>query len=221
MPNPSRSKQKHARSEKTRLKLLEAGIALFSKKGYDGVSTRELAAVADVTLSAIPYHFGSKKALYRAVIDLMDNDMKTVVIPAVMAAEKVAALEQCTRRQKVVALQQLVSEHARAVLTTRPEWINLAIQQQLKPELRTKSEQATGAALMKVTCRLVSALRDLPVDSSEVLLQSLTLYGRVAILRMFGPTTLSIMGWRMYTPENVQRVCSSIKEEIDRIFASP
>ncbi|PIS11004.1 MAG: hypothetical protein COT73_06360 [Bdellovibrio sp. CG10_big_fil_rev_8_21_14_0_10_47_8] len=45
-----------------------AAIELFSKRGFDGVSIREVAALADVHFSSIRYHFGGKEALYNACI---------------------------------------------------------------------------------------------------------------------------------------------------------
>lgn len=57
------------RSDPARERLLTVGRELFCSRGYDGVSVREITAEADANLGAITYHFGSKEALYHAVID--------------------------------------------------------------------------------------------------------------------------------------------------------
>ncbi len=44
--------------------LLRAAEELFTQKGYDAVSTREIAEHAHVNLGAIQYHFGSKAGLF-------------------------------------------------------------------------------------------------------------------------------------------------------------
>ncbi len=44
--------------------LIEAAARLFAEKGYDAVSTRELAEASGVNLGAIQYHFGSKARLF-------------------------------------------------------------------------------------------------------------------------------------------------------------
>lgn len=51
----------------TRQRLIRAGLVLFGARGLDGVSTRELAQAAKVNQAAIPYHFGGKEGVYRAV----------------------------------------------------------------------------------------------------------------------------------------------------------
>jgi len=55
-------------SEKTRAKLIEAAGQLFAERGYDGAKVRDIVQRADVHLSALNYHFGSKAALYREVV---------------------------------------------------------------------------------------------------------------------------------------------------------
>jgi AcrR family transcriptional regulator len=48
--------------------ILNAAIELFSNKGFDGVSIREIANLAEVHFASIRYHFGDKEDLYRACI---------------------------------------------------------------------------------------------------------------------------------------------------------
>lgn len=55
-------------SPDTPRRLLEAGRRLFGRHGFDGTSVRALTSEAGVNLGAVTYHFGSKAALYRAVL---------------------------------------------------------------------------------------------------------------------------------------------------------
>lgn len=52
----------------TREKIIHAAGELFAANGYSGVTARQVAASAGVSLSAIPYHFGTMEALYREVL---------------------------------------------------------------------------------------------------------------------------------------------------------
>ncbi len=54
------------RAENTRSALINAAGELFAEHGFEGVGTRMIAARAEVKLSAIHYHFGSKEKLYIA-----------------------------------------------------------------------------------------------------------------------------------------------------------
>ncbi len=52
-----------------RHQLLEAALEVFSRKGFEGTTTKEIAAAAGVTEAVIFKHFPTKQALYTAVLD--------------------------------------------------------------------------------------------------------------------------------------------------------
>src|SRR5580658_7407296 len=52
-----------------RNQLIEVAIDLFSKKGFGGTTTREIAAAAGVTEAIIFRHFATKQDLYTAILD--------------------------------------------------------------------------------------------------------------------------------------------------------
>lgn len=52
------------RPEQTRDQLLDAGIALFARYGFDTVTTGQIAEAAGLTQSMVHYHFGTKTKLW-------------------------------------------------------------------------------------------------------------------------------------------------------------
>jgi AcrR family transcriptional regulator len=59
------------RSLATRAALFNAGRKLFSDKGFDVASVREIAAAANASQGAVTYHFGTKQELYAFVVESM------------------------------------------------------------------------------------------------------------------------------------------------------
>ncbi len=53
----------------TRTDLLEAARHVFARNGFDGASVRAITAEAGANLGAVTYHFGSKRALYDAMLE--------------------------------------------------------------------------------------------------------------------------------------------------------
>ena len=49
--------------------LLAVGQRLFAKRGYNASSVRDITSAAGANLGAVTYHFGSKDALYQAVLE--------------------------------------------------------------------------------------------------------------------------------------------------------
>src|SRR5512134_1304657 len=64
---PARRPQQ--RSLDTRDRLVEAALHVFAEHGFEGATTREIARRAGVALAALPYHFETKEALWRAAVD--------------------------------------------------------------------------------------------------------------------------------------------------------
>ncbi len=52
-----------------RHQLLETALEVFSRRGFEGATTKEIAAAAEVTEAVIFRHFPNKQALYAAVLD--------------------------------------------------------------------------------------------------------------------------------------------------------
>jgi AcrR family transcriptional regulator len=53
----------------TRERILKNALRLFSAHGYEGATTRAICAAAGITKPTLYYFFGSKEALYRALVD--------------------------------------------------------------------------------------------------------------------------------------------------------
>lgn len=53
----------------SKAKILTAAKELFSKKGFEGTSTREIVNAAGVNISLISYHFGGKENVLLALFD--------------------------------------------------------------------------------------------------------------------------------------------------------
>jgi len=59
--------------------ILRAALRAFAVRGFDGASTREIAAKAGVNHGLIPYYFGSKQKLWQAAVDLAFEQLKAGV----------------------------------------------------------------------------------------------------------------------------------------------
>jgi len=56
-------------AEQRRLNLIETAIDVFSRKGFSGATTKEIAAAAGVTEAIVFRHFATKKDLYTAILE--------------------------------------------------------------------------------------------------------------------------------------------------------
>src|SRR5262245_58898647 len=82
--------------EGTRERILAAALEIFSQAGFDGTTTRELAARAGVNLGLIKYYFGTKEKLWRAAVD-----RAATALPEALAGAVAGPIE---RREDIVEL---------------------------------------------------------------------------------------------------------------------
>lgn len=55
----------------TKERIIYESLRLFSEKGYEGVSMREIAAAVDIKAASLYAHFAGKEAIYQAIVDTM------------------------------------------------------------------------------------------------------------------------------------------------------
>lgn len=91
------------KTSQTKPHLLETAITLFSKKGYNGVSMRDIAKEVGISPPALYNHFDSKEALYRAAISTTFEDKSTRLLATMSASDEPL---QCLR----LFIQILVEE---------------------------------------------------------------------------------------------------------------
>ena len=85
-----------------RKQLIEAAMDLFSRKGFAGTTTKEIALAAGVSEAIIFRHFATKRDLYTAIIE--HN------IHSAEARQVLAGLEDCMKRQDDEGLFRLIAK---------------------------------------------------------------------------------------------------------------
>ncbi len=57
----------------TRTKILDESLSLFSEKGFDGTTVRDIASAVGITASSLYKHFESKDAIFEAIFNEMTS----------------------------------------------------------------------------------------------------------------------------------------------------
>ncbi|AOL22548.1 DNA-binding transcriptional regulator, AcrR family [Erythrobacter litoralis] len=123
------------RSRRTRLKILDAGVAVLARDGYKKLSTTGVAKEAGITRAAMLYHFGSRSELIEAIIRHVTRrriDMYT------NAMEGLPHDEGFLERAVDIAWEQLQTPEFEA-------YTELSLASRTDPELRALMEPALAA----------------------------------------------------------------------------
>src|SRR3990170_3350064 len=74
--------------EERRQQIVEAAIDLFSRKGFRGTTTREIAEAAGISEAMIFKHFATKQELYSAIIEAKSETEELLASAARAASRK-------------------------------------------------------------------------------------------------------------------------------------
>lgn len=100
----------HISAAERRPQLVQAAIELMAREGVDAGSTRAIAAELGVAQATVHYTFGTKRDLYRAVIEQMTVELVELVRGAAPEEEEGAADFERAMRRMAEALWQALRE---------------------------------------------------------------------------------------------------------------
>ncbi|HWA44974.1 MAG TPA: CerR family C-terminal domain-containing protein [Hypericibacter adhaerens] len=204
-----------SRGDPTRQRLLEAGLRLFGKHGFDGVSTRELAKAAGVNLAAIPYHFGGKEGVYLAVVDQLASTVEKPL--SAMVAEIEAAFDRARGRAEIEALlARLIGTLARILLGSDQQALRIRfmMREQLQPTAAFERLYARFIEhVHRCLTRLVARLLDADPETPQAILRAHALFGQILAFAMAQATIRRRMGWKgEYSAAQIDEIVGIIVE---------
>ncbi len=212
------------RGDVARKKLIEAALEAISETGYEGASTRAIAASAGVNIAAIPYYFGSKEGLYLAVIDYILKYYQDG-LGGSLASIRAALAEPATTRARCRAL---LDNHMRVLISfilqegaERSRISHLYIRESLDPtpafdRLYDGFIRDMQATLTALVARIVDP--DLPPAQTKLVTQ--TLLGQIAFFKSSREAILHDMGWDTYGKTGMVEIERVIMRNVAAVVAA-
>ena len=78
-------------------RILQSALELFSSKGYDATSVREICEAAGITKPTLYHFYGSKEGVYRALVEGVLERFRSQVSGAVREAGRSRRLQRVAR----------------------------------------------------------------------------------------------------------------------------
>lgn len=80
--------QRNDADKSTKEKIFNAAIELFSRKGYDAVSIREITRAVGIKESSLYNHFKSKEELFQAIFDMFKSNIGNMSFPDISVIDE-------------------------------------------------------------------------------------------------------------------------------------
>jgi AcrR family transcriptional regulator len=214
----------YARGEETRLRIIETAIPMFGRRGFDGVSTREIAAEAGVNPPALQYYFDSKEGLFRACGEHMAEQVAAAVEPIVARAERLLAdgAPAPALIEAFCAIQEAMAELLFGEAETSG-WTSFFAMDQ--------AGFGPGIALSLLRERFVDRLQDVcagligrltgkGAEEAETRLRSFAIDGQLKIFCLGRSAALECLGWDSFSPEHARLIKSIVVEQTRTLLTS-
>lgn len=180
-------------AEITRITLIESAIRLFAERGYDAVSTRDIADLAAANIGSIAYHFGGKPGLRLACAEHVIANISATVGPAFLRPlpplTPDQALEMIERMMGVFTNFWMVSEGSQS-------FVNFILREMLvRGEVSELFYSVWMKPMHKRFCELFGIATGRDPCSQEVKIAVFSFIGQVFHFRVGQPLIMRRLEW--------------------------
>lgn len=205
----------------TRTALIEAALELFGRKGFDGTSTREIAAAANANIGSIAYHFAGKEGLHIATADHIVEAIEAIAAQAIGDVHALPAVPDDPEAARAQLFSLL--EHMMEFFVMRPEAGDIArfVMREMSQPSAALDRIYNGVfePLHKRLCLVWERATGEPAQSERTRLVVFTMIGQVVYFRIGREVVMRRMGWNSIGPAEASSVLDVVRNNLDAILA--
>jgi TetR/AcrR family transcriptional regulator, regulator of cefoperazone and chloramphenicol sensitivity len=208
----------YVRGDETRLRIIEAAIELFGEHGFEGASTRDIAARAGVNAPALQYYFENKEGVYRACAEYLADSSWVTFEPVVTYAAEVLSkdsdipvlIDAFIRIQEAIADRMFV----KACGTSNQRLFFTREQAGHEPSIASEiMMRRVRQPLNDVGSRLMARITGAKPDDELTLIRMLSLHGQLLTFHVAPRTTLALLGWKEIDTEKGDLLKATVRTQ--------
>ncbi|MDX8456303.1 CerR family C-terminal domain-containing protein [Mesorhizobium sp. VK9D] len=219
-PGVKRQQREATTADQTRAALVHAALKLFGRQGFDGTSTREIAAEAKANIGSIAYHFGGKEGLRAAAADHIVDTIQGIAGQALGGAQVAAPLDpEAARAQLFAALERMVG-----FVVASPqagEIVQFVLRELSHP---TAALDRIYAGVFEPThrrlCHIWEQATGEAAESEATRLTVFTMIGQVIYFRIGREAVMRRMGWREIGNAEAAKVVAVTTDNLRAMLAA-
>ncbi|NIE67797.1 CerR family C-terminal domain-containing protein [Burkholderia sp. Ax-1719] len=207
----------YARGDETRRKIIEAAISLFGQHGFEGASTRDIAARAGVNAPALQYYFENKEGLYRACAESIADESWQAFEPAVLRARAVLERNGDTEAliEAFLDIQRAVADRT-FIKSSEPDQRLFFAREQGGGEPEVGSEvlrERVRTPLNTVNVELLARITGSRADDTLTTVRMFSLYGQLLVFHIARRSALTTLEWNEIDREKAEFLKASVCEQ--------
>ena len=186
----------YSRGERTRARLVAAGLELFGQRGF-AASTREIAAAAGLNAPALQYYFNNKEGLYIACADHVVAQTWSVMKEAVLGAERLLA-RKADDEALIEAFCAIQFKMADLLNGAAGNWLRWMARDGAEPESRPGLQRIAHQIrrMMRVKAAIIGRLLGREASDAENRIRDMSLTGQLLCFHLLRRGALPALGLR-------------------------
>ncbi|MEO9339562.1 CerR family C-terminal domain-containing protein [Mesorhizobium sp. SB112] len=208
-----------AAAEATRTALTLTGLSLFGRQGFEGTSTREIAAAANANIGSIAYHFGGKDGLREAVADHIVATIQMIAAQALEAAPKPPEDAAGAQEQLTSAIHNMVD-----FVVVQPEAgdiVQFILREMAQPSpALDRIYNGVFDPVHRRLCAIWELATGEPAESDRTKLTVFTMLGQIIYFRIGKEAVLRRMGWTDIGKREAGMITEAARDNLNAIIAS-
>ncbi|NKN38977.1 CerR family C-terminal domain-containing protein [Agrobacterium sp. a22-2] len=214
----------YPRGEETRARIIRTAIALFGEKGFAGVSTREIAAAADVPAPSLQYYFENKEGLYKACLEDIQAAATEAAGPALAHAEALIAAQSKDVTSLIEAYCDILDRLADFMFDA-PDSASRAlfVAQQHAPTSsasRPVADKPLGRRIRQCCTGLIAAISRGDPSAEDLQVRAATINGQLLVVHLTRHMMSELIGWDEMTSARLAVVKSTIRTQTTVVLKS-
>lgn len=207
----------YPRGEETRTRIIRAALTLFGERGFDGVSTRDIAASADVPAPSLQYYFESKEGLYAACIEDIQMSANAAVGPTLQAVEDLLR-EKATAGAVIDAYCSILDGLADFLFaspdaTSRALFITRRVMPAKSTIIRSDFSKGPGSRLHECCSRVITHVSGGAMTEDESRMMAVTINGQLLTFHFARDHLKFLLGYDEITPERLAMLKAIVRKQ--------
>ena len=206
-------------ADQTRAALVRAALKLFGRQGFEGTSTREIAALAKANIGSIAYHFGGKEGLRSACANYIVE-----TIGGVAGAAMAEATGELDGPEAAQARLNTVLEAMVGFIVARPEageFVQFMLRELSQPsEALDIIYDGVFKPVHQRLCKIWAEASGEDAESERTRITIFTLIGQVVYFRIARAAVMRRLEWDHVGPAEAATIISVVKGNVEAILAT-
>jgi len=207
-------------AEQTRVALVRAALILFGRQGFEGTSTREIAAAANANIGSIAYHFGGKEGLRIAVADHIVGTVQTIAARAPTETPSSDLPSADVAQQAIIAMVERMFSFF--VLQEQAAEIVPFVLREMAAPSPAFDRIYTGmmAPLHQRCCQLWEIATGEPAESEETRINVFMMIGQILYFRLAREAVRRRMGWTDIGPQQGKKIAEIAVSNVNTLLSA-